>query len=102
LLTLDGKNGQPAWCRTKNRCPCGAAVEVESVPKSRVARFELDVAIARCCSMFHCVWGKGVPALVGESGSGKTSLARAIAGLGENVQGQSLRRRAFGVCRTRA
>jgi peptide/nickel transport system ATP-binding protein len=27
-------------------------------------------------------------ALVGESGSGKTSLARAIAGLGENVQGQ--------------
>ncbi|UTL93717.1 dipeptide ABC transporter ATP-binding protein [Pseudomonas fluorescens] len=27
-------------------------------------------------------------ALVGESGSGKTSLARAIAGLGENVEGQ--------------
>lgn len=27
-------------------------------------------------------------AVVGESGSGKTSLARAIAGLGENVQGQ--------------
>ncbi|MQG93502.1 ABC transporter ATP-binding protein [Pseudomonas sp. MN1F] len=27
-------------------------------------------------------------ALVGESGSGKTSLARAVAGLGENVQGQ--------------
>lgn len=27
-------------------------------------------------------------ALVGESGSGKTSLARAIAGLGENLQGQ--------------
>ncbi|WP_060511602.1 ABC transporter ATP-binding protein [Pseudomonas sp. NBRC 111124] len=27
-------------------------------------------------------------ALVGESGSGKTSLARAIAGLGDNVQGQ--------------
>ena len=93
LLTLDGKH--QVACLVPHQAPlplAGAAVEVKSVPNEAVLLEvrELDVAYDRQV-LFDVSLRVGQGeclALVGESGSGKTSLARAIAGLGENVQGQ--------------
>ncbi|MDM3885829.1 ABC transporter ATP-binding protein [Pseudomonas sp. BCRC 81390] len=93
LLTLDGKH--QVACLLPDQEPrhlAGAAVEPVSVPNEAVLLevLGLDVAYDRqvLFDVSLSVKQGECLALVGESGSGKTSLARAIAGLGENIQGQ--------------
>lgn len=93
LLTLDGKH--QVACQLPDQEPrrlAGAAVEPVSVPNEAVLLevLGLDVAYDRqvLFDVSLSVKQGECLALVGESGSGKTSLARAIAGLGENIQGQ--------------
>lgn len=93
LLTLDGKH--QVACLLPDQEPrrlAEAAVEPVSVPNEAVLLevLGLDVAYDRqvLFDVSLSVKQGECLALVGESGSGKTSLARAIAGLGENIQGQ--------------
>lgn len=93
LLAHDG--GHRVACLVPHRepLPLGeAAVEAAAAPRAAVLLEVqgLDVAYDRqvLFDVSLRVRQGECLALVGESGSGKTSLARAIAGLGENVQGQ--------------
>lgn len=92
LLTLGGKHQVACLLPHQEPRRLGlAAVEALSVPSEAVLLEVrgLDVAYDRQV-LFDVSLSVGQGeclALVGESGSGKTSLARAIAGLGENVQG---------------
>ncbi|WP_460415823.1 dipeptide ABC transporter ATP-binding protein [Pseudomonas sp. microsymbiont 2] len=94
LLRLEG--GQQVACLLPHRAPLevpGELAEVAATEPSGPALLDvqgLDVAYDRQV-LFDVSLRVGAGeclALVGESGSGKTSLARAIAGLGENVHGQ--------------
>ncbi|MDH0303714.1 MULTISPECIES: ABC transporter ATP-binding protein [unclassified Pseudomonas] len=94
LLRLEG--GQQVACLLPHQAPLempGELAEVAMAESCASALLEvqaLDVAYDRQV-LFDVSLRVGAGeclALVGESGSGKTSLARAIAGLGENVHGQ--------------
>ena len=93
LLAFEG--GQQVACLAPYREPLPPGergVEMAAAPSAEVLLEVqgLDVAYDRQVLFdvsLQVAQGECL-ALVGESGSGKTSLARAIAGLGENVQGQ--------------